>query len=323
MRFRPSLFPVIIGIALVVALSRCDETENPDPESSGLEYIGAWTGTTQAMGYISFEISNVGEKAWITGFKLEVIFEGDGVFLEENISQGITPITEGTFAWVPQGGGYVKGYFISDTIAYGSFGVYNAIIGDTVKGNFLINNRVKGNTLSSHAQFNGKIGNLNLYLGQDASTVKTDAGQLQQQNYLTFPSWLKLKNQSTGGFDTLFQVKLGRLSAPLLASDFKNLVKPRSVNYANQAQTGIEVVYLDKNDNYKRWSSAQGSANQDSNTFIITDSQIIDGSDNTFLLYKIIASFNCTLYDNEGYSMPLTGGTYIGFVKGVMETEKN
>lgn len=302
-------------LIFVLSLVGCDNAEDPVPTSADLKYVGAWSGSTNTMGFISIDIENIEQKAFVTAFKLEIILEGGSVYLEEFITQGITEVKDQSFELIPQGGGYLKGYFLSDTNGYGQYSVYNTLIGDTMKGNFLINNPLKEKTINSPSQFIGKVDNLNLYLGQDVNNVKASIRQTENLGYLYFNSGLKLYKEATGGYDTLFQVKLGKIATPASDSDFANLLKARSVPYATQFQQGVEVIYIDKNADYKRWTSSQGTGNQDGSSFMITESVKIDGTSDTFSLYKIMARFNCKLYDADGNTKTLADGLYIGFVK--------
>lgn len=306
----------ILFLSIVLCMESCDKTDDPViVPSPDLVYVGSWAGSTSTMSYLSLEVRNVEQKAFITGFKLEIVLEGGSVYHEESITEGITEVGNHSFELIPQGGGYIKGYFLSDTNAYGQYSVYNSVIGDTVKGNFLINNIGKVKTINSFAQFNGKFDNTNLHLGQEVDLVKPIIGQFSEEEYVLFNSGLKLLNISTGGSDTLFQVNIGKIQTPVTAAAFANLIRARSVPYQTQDNPGVEIIYTDKGNDLKRWSTAFGTGNQDGSSFVISESIKIDGTDTDFLLYKIIAKFNCKLYDGEGNTKTVTDGNYIGFIK--------
>jgi hypothetical protein len=77
-----------------------------------------------------------------------------------------------------------------------------------------------------------------------------------------------------------------------------------SMNYAK----GIEIDWIDPSGN--QYSTSMGSGNQSNSSFKVTAKQVsmVFG----YYQVKIMATFNCTLYNISGTSITLTNGTYVG-----------
>ncbi len=80
---------------------------------------------------------------------------------------------------------------------------------------------------------------------------------------------------------------------------------PYSVNYTN----GIEVDWIDPNGNL--YTTSQGTGVQTGSIFTIVAKQA--SFTNGYYEVKIVATFNCTLYNSTGGNIPLTNGIFVGY----------
>jgi hypothetical protein len=88
---------------------------------------------------------------------------------------------------------------------------------------------------------------------------------------------------------------------------FDAFFSPGTYNYSYSDTNGIQIDWVDPNGNI--YNTSMGS--QIGSTFNITAKQV--GSLYGTYQVKIMATFNCTLYNAAGNSVALTKGTYIGY----------
>lgn len=92
-------------------------------------------------------------------------------------------------------------------------------------------------------------------------------------------------------------------------TDMKNFFNAGTYNFSVDAQSGVEISWTDATGKY--WSTSIGSGDETGSTFKILS--VVDDPDALGKYYvKVKSQFNCTLYDDSGNSMPLTGGEMAG-----------
>lgn len=126
---------------------------------------------------------------------------------------------------------------------------------------------------------------------------------------------------STRDRNNLFEVRLGSMPENYSADDISQLIITGFKSYSIGAEDGVEIIYRDKANNYKTWSTSFGSANQESSLFNISEVQQLSGSDSTDHIYKFIANFNCMLYDAEGNSKKVVQGYSLGLIGAGLEND--
>jgi hypothetical protein len=119
---------------------------------------------------------------------------------------------------------------------------------------------------------------------------------------------------SSGQKEDLLELRFGALNVGLTADDFRQLVSFGIKPFSIGATDGVEIIYYDKSENYKAWSTSFGTANQQDSQFNISELLSLSGSDTTYLLYKLNATFNCMLYDAAGNEKKVVNANYLGLI---------
>ncbi len=88
---------------------------------------------------------------------------------------------------------------------------------------------------------------------------------------------------------------------------FKAFFSAGSVVYGSDPVDGVEIQWKDEAGNL--WSTALGTADQSASAFNITDVQ--DEPTTGTYLVRVTGNYHCTLYDGNGNSKPVTGGTFV------------
>lgn len=94
---------------------------------------------------------------------------------------------------------------------------------------------------------------------------------------------------------------------------FKGFFNPGTYPYAVIPLNGIIVTYYDAAG--KTWSTDMGSKNQTGSVFTI--SQIKEESQFGQYSIKVMANFNCKLYNDSGEQKTLTNGLFIGYFENI------
>ena len=145
---------------------------------------------------------------------------------------------------------------------------------------------VEGNTYSSGVSSNKQIGS-----PSKASYASLIGNDNTNQPYLTINKGMMSFNGSmpdTASFDAFFP--------------------GGSYTYSINHVSGIEIDWIDPNGN--QYSTSMGTGNQSSSAFTVTAKHVSMVSG--YYQVKILATFNCTLYNSSGGSIILTNGTYVG-----------
>lgn len=145
---------------------------------------------------------------------------------------------------------------------------------------------VNGNTYSSGVASNKQIGS-----PSKASYASLIGNENTNQPYLTINKGMMTFSGSmpdTASFDAFFPVG--------------------SYTYSPNYVSGIEIDWIDPNGN--QYSTSMGTGNQANSSFKVTAKQVSMVSG--YYEVKILATFNCTLYNSSGGSITLTNGTYVG-----------
>src|SRR5690606_34875199 len=99
-------------------------------------------------------------------------------------------------------------------------------------------------------------------------------------------------------FDDIISIEKGTLVLPGGGypdeAEFAAFFPIGAYNYSTQPLNGIELQYTDETGDY--WSTAYGAADQTGSSFKVTQRKIQGGGD----IVKIMATFNCKLYDGSG-----------------------
>ncbi len=98
------------------------------------------------------------------------------------------------------------------------------------------------------------------------------------------------------------------LGYPAENADFRNFFYIGSYPYTELNTNGIYVHWRDESGT--TWGSDYGSADQTGSNFVIDQIKEINGQIDYTL--KVLAHFNCKLYDGNGNSKTLTEGKFVG-----------
>ena len=165
-------------------------------------------------------------------------------------------------------------------------------------------------TINSTPQFSGTINGTNYSL-VNGVTYSSGVASNKQGGAPSTASYASL----IGNYNTnqpYLTINKGTMtfnfSMPDTAS-FDAFFPVSSIPFSKNNANGIDIDWIDPNGN--QYSTSLGSANQSGSAFAITAKQVtnISGYQNV----KVMATFNCTLYNSTGGSVVLTGGIYVGY----------
>ncbi len=110
--------------------------------------------------------------------------------------------------------------------------------------------------------------------------------------------------------ENVFELHLGTLGYTEVFLDpkqFINYFQPGPVAYGTVTAPNLSQVMILHNDAQGQvWSTLLGSADQTNSTFTITE--VDSGFDDLGAWTRVIATFDCKLYNNSGASKSVTGG---------------
>ncbi len=303
----------IFFIFLLVSLLSCEEEQvDPPGNPADKQYIGTWSNTTNERLLVTFYIDSIDKWTWVSRFVINFYRDRVNSQISDNIA-GIAKVEDGGFFIDLGRGDLLQGKFTGDNLLTGSINIDNNV------RNFSCTNEEKEITMNSISQARFRFRKNNYLIRQDQHNIKT-----KLEEHLTcfhrkyFKSSLKLKYPYPDSL-RLIKITKGRLTDIWNENSFLQFFTPGKRNYSVDALNGIEISIYDTLDNFKKYSTSYGSANQQGSTFEIVEMQKIENDFNSRIIIKLIARFDCMMYDIHGHDEQLTDGIFIGLFEQELE----
>jgi hypothetical protein len=311
-------YTLIIVSILLLLVSGCtpDEEDSSYSSSDGQNIIGTWNGLSEQGLPVSMHIESRRDTLFITSYDFYFAAQTDTIHLNRNNPDGLGFVSADTFNLKlihnNQNVGTSMGKFWNTNYLTGMLEVNE--LGHFYDFNYSATKTGYAATIHSAPQYSlifedGQVADYT-YVQSYYSTQDT----LHKQDKVVFSSSIYYDPQSPGQKVTLLEIRLGSLFRDYTADDFRQLIlngfKPFSVG----ADEGVEIIYRDKAENYKTWSTSFGSAAQGSSLFNISELLPLSGTDTTYLLYKFNATFNCIFYDIAGNEKKVVNANYLGLI---------
>jgi len=304
---------IIFSILLQAFLLSCEEekvepTGNPDDK----QYIGKWTGTTNEGLLVSFSIDSINHWTRLSRFIINYYRDTINSHSSGHID-GLAKVENGEF-YIDMGhGDMLQGKFTGNNFLTGSI-----IIDNNIRG-FSCTNEKGEQNMNSPSQTKFRFREINYSYRQDQDSVVSRLDEhLTYYNRKYFSSSLML-NRQTHDSVRLIKITKGRLTDIWNEAAFLQYFTPGKRNYSIDARNGIEITIWDVEDNFKKWSTSLGNGNQQGSSFEIVEMQKLENDLKGRIIIKLIAEFDCMMYDYEGNSEKLTDGKFIGFFEQELE----
>jgi hypothetical protein len=304
-------------LLVVFILSGCQsEDDSSEPSSSDQTIVGNWAGVSEQGQAVNLRVESWLDTFFITSYDYTYIVGNDTTHLGRNDPLGLGLVTSDTFnidlVHDNQNKGNSRGRFWNTNYLSGKFKVNE-------EGHFYDFNYSAskiGNSASIHSApqysliFEESQAADYTYVQSFYATYDT----ILYQNKAVFTSIIFYDPMASGQKEDLLEIRLGSLGEGFTAEDFRQFlsfgIKPFSIG----ATDGVEIIYHDKSENYKTWSTSFGAANQQDSQFNISEMLPLSGSDTSYLLYKFNATFNCMLYDAAGNERKVVNANYLGLI---------
>ncbi len=297
--------------------SSCEPEEDSSSPSTGQQtIIGNWAGVSEQGFPVQLKVETRHDTLFITNYDFTYVADSDTHSLYKNDPQGHGYISADTFNF----------YLIHDSQKKGK----------TI-GRFWSTNYMTGllevNEIKNIYHFNysaSKIGySVSIHSAPQYSLILEDSqlaeytyvksffashDTLHRQDQVILSSEIYYEPTASGLKNTLLEIRLGSLPEGYTADQLRQLIITGFKTYSIGAEDGVEIIYRDKSNNYKAWSTSFGSASQESSLFNISELLPLSGTDTTYHLYKFTANFNCMLYDAEGNSKKVVNAMYLGLI---------
>ena len=163
-------------------------------------------------------------------------------------------------------------------------------------------------TINSEPQFSGTIGTTNVSFitsnySSSASTGSDDAIGTDTSKFAYEAYIINTTSSTAIGVNKGTLILVGSGYPDNIT--FQNFFATGNIPYSVNAKKGIEIEYWDTHNVH--WSTSNGTANETGKTFTIS---AVKDEGNGYA--RILASFNCNLYDSIGHSQTLTNGVFLG-----------
>jgi hypothetical protein len=309
-----NLCAIFVSLFLLVFLSACkDEQVDPPLKPADLEYIGTWSGNTSEGLLVMFDIDTINQRTRVK--KAVIKYYRDSAKHSQIIAntEGLAKVDSGKFTMALGGNGFIDGHFNNENLLTGTM-----LIDDKMRF-FSCTNEAGKSTINSISQASYRFRENKYFFRQDHyDTLNRLEENLTYFHRKFFKSSLKPRPPIDDSI-RLIQITKGRLSDIWNAEAFVQFFTPGKRNYSNGAQNGIEIVIFDARDNFKKWSTSLDSANQQGSRFEILETIKLENDLNHKVIVKLIAEFDCMMYDSEGNAEPLTEGRFIGLFEQELE----
>lgn len=309
----------IFSIFLITLLAvSCEPEDEPTTVSGGdnQSIFGTWAGVTEQGFPVQLKVESSWDTIFITNYDFTYLINGD---------------TSTLFKDAPDGHGYVW----ADTFNFKL--IHDNQNKGLSKGKFWNSNYLAGffeiNEFGSIFDFNytaSKIGNaVSIHSAPQYSLVFEDTqaadytytkgfyatyDTLKKQDQIILSSIVFYDPSSSEIQENLLEIRLGSLAEGFSPEELGQMLSVGYRPYSSGASDGIEIIWRDKLENYKTWSTSFGTGSQDGSLFNISELLLISGSDSDYQLYKFTANFNCILYDAEGNSKNVVSAFYLGLI---------
>jgi len=294
-------------LILILLLSSCEEeSAEPSGNISDQQYIGTWSGHTNEGLLVTIKIDTVNRWTWVK--RVLVNYYGDSTkqsLYKEHID-GLAKVVDGSFSIDLGDGNNFSGEFINSNLLVGTF------LAEGVEGFYSSTNEADEANINSVSQVQYTFKNNSYYFRQDNYDTITRYEYTETHNHLkSFSSSLKIRPPIDDSV-RLIKITKGRLSNLWSEDAFVQFFGPGKRNYSNGGRNGIEIVLHDAEDNFKRWTTSLDTANQQDSYFEIVEAVKLENNLQDKVIVKLIARFECMMYDGKGNQERLSDGKFIG-----------
>lgn len=304
---------IIFSVLLFVSLLSCEEEQvEPPGNPADKQFIGTWSGTTNEGLPVTFYIDSIDQWTWINHFIINFYRDTVNSRVSKN-NAGIAKIDCGEFFIDLGSGDNLQGKFTKNNLLIGTIKI------DDWERSFSCTNEEKEININSISQARFYFGQNDYLLRQDQKNIKTLLEEhLTFFNRKYFESSLKPRPLVHDSI-RLITITKGRLTDIWNEDAFLQFFAPGKRNYSVDARNGIEITIFDPRDNYKKWTTSLGSANQQGSLFEIVEMQKLENDLSGRVIIKLIAEFECTMYDYQGSAEKLTDGIFVGLFEQELE----
>jgi hypothetical protein len=306
----------LLLIILLVSGCQTEDDTSGEPSSGDQTIVGNWAGVNEQGQPVNLRVESMLDTFFITSYDYTYFVGNDTIHLGRNDPLGLGYVANDTFnirlVHANQNKGESRGRFWNTNYLSGNLEVNEA--GYFYNFNYSASKIGYSVTIHSAPQysliFEGSQVADYTYVQSFFATYDT----IQYQDKVIFTSTFYYDPLSSGQKEDLLEIRLGSLAQGFTAGDFRQLISFGIKPFSNGAIDGVEIIYYDKSENYKTWSTAFGAANQQDSQFNMSELFVLSGSDTTYLLYKFNATFNCILYDAAGNEKKVMNANYLGLI---------
>jgi beta-galactosidase beta subunit len=304
-----------ISILLIVLLFLSCEEEQPEPpgKPSDKQYIGTWSGNTNEGLLVKIQVDSIDQWTRVERVIINYYHDSAKLSLYKANTDGLTKIDEGSFELDFGNGDNLKGKFSGDNLLVGT------IMLNGLERHFSSTNEALEANINSISQARYNFKNNQYFFRQDHyDTLTRLEHQLTYYHRKYFSSSLKLRPPVN---DSIRFVKItkGRLSNLWSEDAFVQFFGPGKRNYSFEGRNGIEIVLFDANDNFRKWTTSLDTANQQGSTFEIIETLMLENNLRDKVIVKLVARFDCMMYDGKGNEEWLSEGRFIGLFEHELE----
>ena len=300
---------------LLFFMTSCEEQDDYNTSDSTQEQtiVGTWSGVTDQGLPFQMVVDEWKDTMAFTSYDFVFTVDGDTLYLGSNDPENDTYISADTFNFdlirYNQKEGSTKGTFWNSNYMTGLLEANMA--GDFHYFDYAGSKVGYPTTIHSSPMYSLVFEDTELATYTYVKSYFATHDTLNREGRVVLSS-LIFYDPSTNGQNNLFEVRLGSIPEDYSADDISQLMITGFKSYSIDAEDGVEIIYWDKGNNYKTWSTSFGSASQESSQFNISEVHQLTGSDSTDHIYKFIANFNCILYDAEGNEKKVIKAMHLG-----------
>lgn len=308
---------LFLSVVIFFFISACEQEEDsPSTSPADQSILGNWAGTSEQGLLIRLKVDKKQDSTMITNYEFSYLINDDTGSYFKNDPEGIATVLADTFNFSlvqnDQNKGKARGKLWNSNYVAGDYEI------NEIKGIYHFNYTASkiGNSVTIHSvpQYSLVFEDIS---SADYTYVKgffASHDTIHSGDVVVLSSAIYYEPTEGNLHQTLLEIKLGSLPEEYTAVQLMQLIKPGFISFDQGAKDGVEVIYRDKTNNYKSWSTSFGSANQENSAFNLSELYYLSGTDSTCLLYKFTANFNCMLYDVEGNSKKIVNAFYVGLI---------
>jgi len=314
------MFDVLTGglkLSILIIFSFFLSCEEEQPEQPGnptdKQYIGTWSGNTNEGLLVTFQIDSINQ--WTRVERAFINYYRDSLILSQfkaNID-GLAKVDNGSFEVDFGNGNILKGKFSNDNLLSGT------VLLDGLEREFSCTNEAKEININSISQAHYYFKKNQYVFRQDQNDIITRLEDHLTYNHRKYFSSSLKPRPPTNDSVRLIKITKGRLSDLWGEDAFVQFFGPGKRNYSIGGRNGVEIILHDTEDNFRRWSTSSDSANQQGSYFEIVETLKLENNLKGKVILKLIAKFDCMMYDGKGNEEPLIDGIFIGLFEHELE----